>query len=834
MGLPSQSPLCGPRRVGRAIGQPVGRTHDDQSIQPANVCGQRVALMQAARIESMAVPGQGGAKPVGTRDGTVFDDKNGHRHSVWTECLRGRLHVHIAFGPLRLEGDVFQPRFGDMLAMLLLAGALSQPTGLSDADIGASIDLLKTAIVQRHRQDRHWDPRTMPSGESSNQLEGGYTALACLSLVTAGTPWHVEPLRGAIETLRQGKGKGTYTVALRVLLFAQLPEQFLDAMRRDARLLIESFDEAHAGWAYRCTGQGAGGRPSPSVRHMAVLALRAAANRGMQVPDTVPTTVAVQLLREQRPDGGWGYAPTGGATGSMTAAAVASLLLSLHRTAPPDGLDQAVQRGMAWLDANYASLPPPGGGRSARFPMYWLYALERTAMATGRRTLAEQDWFRTAAQAVRERLLRATFDAVKGVEGAANLRQMCFGLLLLHRGRVPLAANVLVADADAPPSRLPGDLVSAIQRQTEQASAWQVVTLDDPIEVWMEAPLLLIHGDVGALDEAQLTSRLSAFIDAGGMVVFASSGGTLVQVAGRVMATVCPKQRWRKAPPGTMPRGIISGRTRQPIRADLLYANGRLVAWLLMDRASRSRGRGSAAAGRHSTSLVDTLLDAWGTATELAPFPPRLDRRLTAPSPPLSHPIEVRWVATPRPLTMPFRPASRGAPIPLLIACSDPDQASASWAMATHAAGLGRPVLLTSPGGDRDVTAALLAASRQRPRPWWPQAAPSPRWRLWSRRHRPDRAMDLPMLVTRPSGSQGGIVICPCDVLHALSGRPAWGVHGLSIASARMVLAGLEQLQETCDGEPLASKRPAPVAALDSSRGVADRRRDGRGAAAQQ
>jgi hypothetical protein len=701
-----------------------------------------------------------------------------------------------------------------MLATLLLAVALNQPAGLGDADVAASIELLKSAIVQRHTATRHWDPRAMPSGESTNQLTDGYTALACLSLVSAGAPWHVEPLRGAIEHLRKGKGQGTYTVALRVLLFAQLPEQFSDAMRRDAALLTASFDLNHAGWPYRCTRTGAGGRPSPSVRHMALLALRAAADRGVPVPDTITAGVARQLLLEQRPDGGWGYAAQDASTGSMTAAALASLLLSLQGAAPADQIEPALRRGMAWLDANYVSEPPPGGGRSARFPMYWLYALERTAMATGRRTLGGLDWFRTAAQTVRSRLLNGTFDAVAGLKGARGLRQLCFGLLLLYRGRVPLAANVLVTDENAPPSRLPGELVSAIQLQTEQAAAWQIVTLQDAPEIWMEAPLLLIHADAEDVDETLLATRLSVFVDAGGMVVFAASGPKLVQLAHRVMAEVCPSQRWRNAPPGRPPRGVIMGPTRQPIRADTLHAHGRLVAWLLMDRSSRSRRTSKKQAPTYSGSLVNALVDAWGTSTELKPFEPRLDRRHSAPPPPLTHPIEIRWTGPLRPPSMPEVPESTGDPIPLVIACASPDLADASWAMARRAAQAGRPVLLTVPGGDPRTAAALRMACGGRPRPWWPQGAASPRWRLWSRRHRPDRAMDLPLLVQRPTPTSAGIVICPCDVLHALSQRPAWNVHGLSNRSARMVLAGLKQLQETAPGEPTASTNTANVAAF--------------------
>ena len=42
------------------------------------------------------------------------------------------------------------------------------------------------ALYRHQDPDRHWDPVTMPSGESTNQHLGGYTALVCLAMITAG------------------------------------------------------------------------------------------------------------------------------------------------------------------------------------------------------------------------------------------------------------------------------------------------------------------------------------------------------------------------------------------------------------------------------------------------------------------------------------------------------------------------------------------------------------------------------------------------------------------------------------------------------------------------
>ena len=256
------------------------------------------------------------------------------------------------------------------------------PPGLSDSDIRAAIDTIKTAIIDRHHKRRHWDPAKMPTGESTRQRVGGYTALACLALVTAGHPWHVEPLRSAIDALSKGEGTGTYTVALRVLLFASLPDRFRPRLEADVQTLLAGFDAQRHGWPYACGASTSRGTISPSVRHMALLALRSAADAGIEIDGRVVGAAASALLSEVRPDGGWSYRQSDASTGSMTAAAVASILLAMDtntnmgvRKDRSTALD-AVRGGMRWLDDNFKPHPPPGGGRSRGFPTYWLYALE--------------------------------------------------------------------------------------------------------------------------------------------------------------------------------------------------------------------------------------------------------------------------------------------------------------------------------------------------------------------------------------------------------------------------------------------------------------------------
>ena len=680
-----------------------------------------------------------------------------------------------------------------LLTLFVLAGSVDTTHAcvLTDDTVREAINTIREAIVDRHSAKLHWDPRSMPSGESTGQHTGGYTALACLALTTAGYPWHTEPVRSAIDTLAKGKGTGTYTVALRVLLFASLPERFRPALERDVRTLIQGFDVDRAGWTYTCAhGRGT---ISPSVRHMALLAMRAAADAGVTVPPQVTGAVGQSLLRDQGADGGWGYRLGEGASGSMTAAAIASLLLATDLGYTTDHTRTAIQRGMAWLNTHFEADTSPGGGRSRGFPLYWLYALERTAMETGRRSLADLDWFRQAAVAVTNRLLNRDGQVSTRSTSASTLRQLCFGLLVLHRGRVPLCASVLVEDVDAQPPTLARAFTHALSRRSEHAHGWQSVSIDDDIGVWLEAPMVLIPPGFEAIDESTAVQALDNAIDHGATIVFAGRGGRFVNAVRDVMRQVCPDTRWKRLTPGHAPRGIIVAKQHKPVHAEAIERDGRLVAWLLLDKPHRN--------GQWSRGLLEALMDAWGTATERMPFLPRLAQPL--PPSPLPKPLTIHWTNRP-----PIRavdalcqatPATQSPTTPLVITCSDANEALHAMAHAIEASNTGRPVLLTPPGGSTEVARAVLAAlpAGTRPQRWWPLDTPRPRWRAFSRQLRPNRAMDLPLLLQQPSANRGGIVLCPCDVLLALLERPAWGVHGLQSDSARDMLAGLHQLHET-------------------------------------
>ncbi len=683
------------------------------------------------------------------------------------------------------------------MPLLLILFALAGPVdtmdarALTDDAVGEAIHTIREAILGRHNSNRHWDPRSMPAGESTGQRTGGYTALACLALTTAGHPWHTEPVRGAIETLAKGKGTGTYTIALRVLLFASLPERFRPALVRDVRTLIQGFDIKRAGWTYTCPGNR--GPSSPSVRHMALLALRAAADAGVTVPPQITAAVGDSLLRDQHADGGWGYRPNEGASGSMTAAAIASLLLATDLGCTTDHTRSALEHGMAWLNTHFQADTSPGGGRSRGFPLYWLYALERTAMETGRRSLANVDWFRHAAVAVKDRLLNCDGEVSNRSKSVTALRQLCFGLLVLHSGRVPLCASVLVEDVNAPPPTLARAFTHALSKRSEHTHSWQSVSIDDDVGVWLEAPMVLIPPGFEALAKPTAVQAIDTAIEHGGTIVFAGRGGQFATAARDIMRQVCPDTRWKRLTPGRTPRGIIVAKQRKPVHAEIIERDGRLIAWLLLDKPDRSGG--------WSNGLLEALMDAWGTATERLPFPPRLAQ----PPPPKPLPTPLKFYWTNRPPIRAVAALCRAMPTkqshltPLVIACSDPNEAPHAMVRAIEASNTGRPVLLTPPGGSIELAKAILASAPAgtRPQRWWPLRTPKPRWRAFSRQMRPNRAMDLPLLLQRPTAHQGGIVLCPCDVLLSLLERPAWGIHGLQSESARGLLAGLHQLRET-------------------------------------
>lgn len=394
-------------------------------------------------------------------------------------------------------------------------GAMAiDPDSINDTQVQSARASIIEMIWQHQHPDRHWDPVTMPQGESTNQHLGGYTALVVLALVTAGESYQDHRLKQPLADLQKVELRGTYAVSTRATIWAALPNRFRHLLQQDAQWLLSSWNLEAAGWDYRANPDGKLSRPSPSVRHFGTLALWAASRRGLTIPPALLSDLETVTINNQLDDGAWHYPGSGTprSSGSMTAAGLVTLYITqelLHARdalklsdAEPAPGEAAIERGLAWMDTNYDARSNPGGGRGSRFPMYYQYAVERVGLASGLRTFGGRDWFREGTGVILDRLFLERGDELvlkssyAPGENPAALRELCFSLLFLSRGRAPIAVNKLQFDGRW--NNRPRDMANWCRWMSEEMETdvnWQVVDLDSEPESWLDAPILSIVSD---------------------------------------------------------------------------------------------------------------------------------------------------------------------------------------------------------------------------------------------------------------------------------------------------------------------------------------------------
>ncbi len=571
--------------------------------------------------------------------------------------------------------------FPAMLALLAISAGVSaiDPSRVTDAQVQSAREAIVEMIWKHQDPDRHWDPVTMPSGESTNQHLGGYTALACLALVTAGESYQDPRLDRPLADLKQTELRGTYAVSTRASIWAHLPKRFQNLLQRDAQWLIDSWNSDAAGWGYRASPDGTLSRPSPSVRHFGTLALWAASRRGMQVPPGLLTALESITIANQLEDGAWHYPGTGTprSSGSMTAAGLVTLyitqeLLHSHEAlrlsrSEATPVAKSIERGLAWMDEHYDARRNPGGGRGGRFPMYYQYAVERVGLASGLRTFGGRDWFREGSAVILDRLFddpegRMALKSSYAPGGSASaLRELCFSLLFLSRGRAPIAVNKLRFDGRW--NNRPRDMANLCRWMSEEMETdvnWQVVDMDAEPESWLDAPILCIVSDEplpwidaertairefregsksylerrrdGTLADGERpprppkipeVERIRRYIDRGGLVLAINEGKSSgfsrsVQDLG---ALINPRADWETVPANDPLFQHPLKITKRPKLMAL--RNGVRDQILLLPSGDRSAEL--QVIGRKSTPVLQTLSNIHAHASGMHRTPPRLD-----------------------------------------------------------------------------------------------------------------------------------------------------------------------------------------------------------------
>jgi hypothetical protein len=404
---------------------------------------------------------------------------------------------------------------GRAAAAILLCGALAGSV-LADVTAGQARRALERgtrALKKRQRQDGNWVQQQRPAG--------GETCLVTLALLQAGEPVTLPSMRAALENVCQQQDEWVYVVALKIMALAKADAvKYRREIESATRWLIKAQTKGGL-WSYDDRRE----NYDHSNTQFALLGLHAAAEAGVDIPARTWKRARTQLLRNQHKDGGWAYRNGGQSYGSMTAAGVADLIIlgsSLavpqergfrNGAAPGCGTykgSAALVNGLNWLGENFRVNQNPQHG--SRWLYYWLYAVERCGILSGRRYIGEHDWYREGAAF----LVHA--QKTDGTWGS-GLVDTAFAVLFLAKGHKPLLIQKLRWSRDEswnPDRNDVKHLIAFIGDKLGQPTAWQVVDLDAPLEEWLAAPLLYFHGHTFPKWNAKQREKVREYVEQGG------------------------------------------------------------------------------------------------------------------------------------------------------------------------------------------------------------------------------------------------------------------------------------------------------------------------------
>lgn len=505
------------------------------------------------------------------------------------------------------------------ILFLLLTTQVGNPPP-TDARITAAIAGLQQYLLAQQMQNTGG----FPEGRYANSDQaGGGTALVVTALLASGVSAQHPQMQRAIRYLDTITPRGVYARALRAHVWARLPDDYHHKLVTDARWLTQAADE-HGRFGYTNPGVGAFNH---STTHYGILGLWEAAKRNVHVKPQFWQSAVAHFRRAQRGDGGWGYMPDTDSTGSMTAAGLTVLLIAQQEAQrgqmkPDPRTAFPIAEGLAWFDKHFDGPDNPFGA----WRLYYLYAVERVALACGRRYFGEHDWFVTGAQWILDNLIDDG-----GLPG--GVIDSAFALMFLSRGRVPVWAAKLEL-TDTPWNNRPHDLYYLTQYLSEFREGemnWQTVNIDAPPEHWQQTPLLYLASDDALELTPQRKAALKRYLDTGGTLLCNPDMGSMrfIRSIHALAAELYPQWPLRELQDDHLLYSAlhqIPGRGAQKVFA---VGNGARELIVLADRDWAFQWQSADTRGRNAAWKLPTNL--WTIVTDRGLLRARLDERFDEP-----------------------------------------------------------------------------------------------------------------------------------------------------------------------------------------------------------
>ncbi len=415
------------------------------------------------------------------------------------------------------------------LMVLVVAAVMlfaSSGMAVTDEQVQQAIRRGVNFLYSKQHAWGHWDLEKAKANpdqhDHANMQYGGWTAIVCYGLLSAGEDWQGNPkLARALEWLRKVDCPGTYGTGLRAHVWEKLPDSFLKHVKEDAEKLMAGISY-NGGYHYKL---GAGGKGDNSCTQYGVLgAWECEKRKPGSIDSAYWQKVENRFVQMQLDDGSWAYSDgRGSGTFNMTAAGLAMLYITqdyLHaRAFQRPGIAEnhpsrkRIEDGLAWYAKKFSPKNTSG---------YTIVGVERVALASGLKYFGGKDWY----QSIAARLIRT-----QGTDGSwtgkrDGIIETAFKLVFLSRGRVPVAFNKLKIDGFSWNNR-PSDmakLTAWLSDEAEQNMNWQVVGIERSPVDWLDSPVLYLASHRALELDDEQAAKIKRYIDLGGTLVTHNDG----------------------------------------------------------------------------------------------------------------------------------------------------------------------------------------------------------------------------------------------------------------------------------------------------------------------
>ena len=427
----------------------------------------------------------------------------------------------------------------------------SGPGEFSDREVGTAVANGVKYLFSIQRADGSWPLKPHPEEKDAV----GWTSLAAYALLESGVSVQDPRIQAALRYLTKHDTDRVYSLGTRcnVWLAAERerPGEYSKYLRHDGAKLIRGL--YRGGYDY-VLGERYAHNSTAQYGLLGVWAYRRA---GGVVPPAFWRACTDYWVKGQQADGGWGYQvtwirsqkeynrPTTHAT--MVPAGVASLFICYDSLAAQQSISRKsgempkpIQRGLDWFDKNFAQslLGQIPVGWMDQYH-YYLYGVERVALASGYKYFGNVDWYKEGTKFILAR--QASNGSFTG--GHSSLPSTAFALLFLIRGRHPVAFSKLKFDGDW--NNRPRDLAFLTRWMGDSLKrdlSWQIVDFGMDLSDWLDAPILCISGEKKPTFSEQELARLREYVSKGGSIfsISESSGKEFSEGMRAVYAKLFP------------------------------------------------------------------------------------------------------------------------------------------------------------------------------------------------------------------------------------------------------------------------------------------------------